>query len=313
MQAAPKQSVPPRQRRMTIEAISRERTQIPPRVVIYGGDGIGKSTFASHSPNPVFVCAEDGLGQIQVDRFRVEDDTGFVDVLDAIESLTSDPHEFQTLVIDTLDWLEPLVWRFVCERDKKADLDAYGYGRGLVAALDQWRVLLAALERLRRGRNMGVVLIAHAWIKPFKNPSGDDFERYEMKLDKRAARLISEWADAVLFANYETLTIENDRTKRVKGISSGARLLHTTYSAAWDAKNRFSLPEVLPLSWSEFDAAIKAGIPADPKQLEAAILAEADGTEIESKAAEYVAKAKGDAVKLAQTLNWVRARREKEA
>lgn len=312
MKPATVQSAPARERRMTLDKVETGLIDLQPRIVIFGLDGLGKSTFASESPSPIFICAEEGLGRLTPARFPTPDDVSFLDILDAIEELTAKDHNYQTLVIDTLDWLEPIIWQFICERDKKPDLESYGYGKGLVAALDQWRILIAALERMRRARRMGVILVAHSWIKPFKNPNGEDYERYELKLDKRAARLWSEWVDAVMFANYETLTITDDRTKRVKGVSSGARLLHTTHSAAWDAKNRYALPDVLPLSYAEFDAAMRAGIPADPRDLIAAITVEANaaGPELAAQAAEFVTKAAGDANKLAKTLNWVRAKAE---
>jgi hypothetical protein len=295
---------------MTLANLVSGRQEVPFRAVVYGSSGIGKSTFAADAPSPVFIGAESGTEQLDVQRFPTPAD--YTDVLDALAELTNSPHEFKSVVVDSLDWLEPLIWSHICQRDHKANIEDYNYGRGHVVALDEWRIFVATLERLRRQRNMNVILVAHSWIRPFRNPEGSDWERYEMKLHAKAAGLITEWGDALLFANYETLTATDDRTKRVKGVSTGARVIHTVRSAAFDAKNRYSLPDVLPLSFAEFEAAMKAGVPANAGDLIVAINAEAESAspELAAQAAGFIAKANGDASKLAKTLNWVRARVE---
>jgi hypothetical protein len=127
-----------------------------------------------------------------------------------------------------------------------------------VAALDEWRVFLARLERLRRAKQMGVILIAHSWIKPFKNPEGDDFDRYEMKLHPKAGGLLREWCDAVLFANYEILTVKESEKAKAKGVTTGERIVHTRRTHAFDAKNRYGLPETLPLDYEAFTTAVQS-------------------------------------------------------
>lgn len=301
----PPLTAPPAVIRMRLDSLIRGKQTRPLRVVLFGTEGIGKSTFGSQAPNPIFLGAEEGTDHLDVVRFPQPET--FQDVRDAIRTLIHDPHEFQTLVVDTLDWLEPLIWSHICQRDGKVNVEDYGYGKGYVAALDEWRVLAADLERLRNARGMHVVLLAHCWIKPFKNPTGDDFDRYEMKIHAKAAGLLKEWADVVLFANYETLAYKDERTKRVKGISTGSRLIFTNRTAAYDAKNRFSLPNQLPLDWNEFWTAVREGKPADPVEIEAAIrtnlqvLAEAD----QAQALAAIDRAAGDPTKLSQLLNWV--------
>jgi len=233
------------------------------RVLLYGTEGIGKSTFAAAAPSPIFLASEDGTAELDVARFpppRV-----WTDVLDAIAELTTGEHEYRTLVIDTLDWLEPICWAHVVEqaRDPKIkSIEGFGYGKGYQAALDAWRVFLAALEHLRNVRGMHVIMVAHAWIKPFANPEGDSYDRYELKLNAKAAGALKEWSDAVLFARYETFTLKDDR-KRVRGVSSGARVIHTQRTAAWDSKNRYDLPDTLPLDWNAFAEAVAARRPVD--------------------------------------------------
>jgi len=247
----------------------------PIRALVWGTEGIGKSTFGANAPAPIFLGAEDGTSELDIARFA-EPGT-WQDAFDAIAELTNAQHDYQTLVIDTLDWLEPLCWTHVCATrpgtggKRVTDIEAYGYGKGYAAALDEWRRLLAALERLRSARGMHIVLLAHGWIKGFKNPDGDDYDRYELKLHPKAGGLLKEWCDAVLFANYETLTHESNG--RSKGLATGARVLHTQRRAAWDAKNRYDLPETLPLDWNAFMGAVQAHRPADPARLKVKIAA----------------------------------------
>jgi hypothetical protein len=292
---------PPRPVRMTLAAVSRGIVQAPYRLVVHGTDGVGKSTFAANAPAPIFLGAEDGTGHLDVARFPAPE--RWQDVLDAVRTLTNDAHDYRTLAIDSLDWVEPFIWQHVCDADGVDMIEKVGggYGKGYTAALDLWRVLLASLEKLQTTRGMHVVLIAHSWIKMFKNPEGDDFERYILKLNDKAAGLCREWAKGVYFANYETFAVK-EKSKRVKGVSTGARLLHTQRTAAYDAKDRYGLPESLPLSWEDFDVAAKAASPADPKALAGEIERKAKllGGEIETFAAGYLAQHGGDAAALAK-------------
>lgn len=297
----------PARPRMALANITRGKRDRPLRVVIAGVDKVGKSTFASNAPAPVFLGAEEGTDALDVPRFPAP--TNWKDVLDAIEFLTVEQHEYQTLVIDTLDWMEPLIWQHVCAAGGKVSIEDFGFGKGYVAALDEWRILLAALERMRNAKPVNVVMIAHTQIKAFKSPDSDDYDRYEMKLHTKAAALVREWADVVLFATYETYAVKDDRTKRVKGISTGARVVHTVRTAAWDAGSRYALPVTLPLSWPSLAAAIASNEPADPEKLIAAITENAPllPEEMKKQTADALGRCGKDAVKLAQLDNWVRA------
>lgn len=298
---------PPKPSRMTLASLVRGRLVQPTRVVLYGVEGIGKSTFGASAPKPIFLGAEDGTAQLDVARFPRPE--SFPEVLEALRTLTREQHDFGTLVLDTLDWVEPLIWQHICERDGKANIEDYGFAKGYVAALDEWRRLLAGIEEMRRAKPMHVVLVAHSWIKPFKNPQGDDFDRYEMKMHAKAAGLVKEWADCVLFANYEQFAKRDEKTKRVRGVDTGARLLFTERRAAYDAKNRYSLPSELPLSWSDFWAAVQAGQVAPAEDLKAEVLRKAKelGPEVEAKVVEAVNKAGADTASLAVINNRVNA------
>lgn len=294
--------------RMKLDAVVRGKQVQPVRAVMYGPEGCGKSTFGANAPSPIFLGAEDGTAQLDVVRFPSPQ--SWQDILDAVRVLTNETHDYKTLVIDTLDWVEPLVWKTVCQKAGATSIEEVGggYGKGYVAAVDEWRTLLAGLERLRT-KGVHVILLAHSWIRPFKNPQGDDFDRYELKLHAKSSGLIKEWADAVLFANYETFAVK-DKSKRVRGVDTGARLIYTERRAAYDAKNRYGLPETLPLSWAEFDAAMKSGQTASPDALKGEIARKAKqlGGELEKTILATLAKAGENAQQLAQINNRVNAR-----
>ncbi len=283
------------------------RQQLPIRVLLYGPEGIGKSTFGANAPRPIFLGAEDGTASLDVVRFPRPE--SLEDVHDAIALLrTPDGESFDTLVIDTLDWLEPLIWDFVVKRDGEKSIESYGYGKGYIAAIDEWRKLLRALDGV--AKRMHIILLAHSMIRPFKNPTGEDFDRYELKLHQKASGLVKEWTDAVLFAQYETYAKKDEKTKRVRGIDTGARLVFTERRAAYDAKNRYSLPESLPLSWSDFAAAVAQGQTAAPAELRAEVLRKAESLpeDVKVKVQEVVAKAGDNAQSLALINNKVNAK-----
>lgn len=286
--------------RMALTSIVRGRIDRPHRVLLYGTEGVGKTTWAAGAPSPIFLASEDGTAQLDVARFP--EPQAWQDVLEAVQVLTAEAHDYRTLIVDTLDWLEPICWDQVCRGAGVQGIEDLGYGKGYVAAVDHWRGLLARLDNLRARRGMGVVLLAHSAIRTFRNPEGEDFDRYELKLHAKTAGVLKEWCDAVLFARYETFVQRGKVPGRVKGVSTGARIVHTTREAAFDAKNRHSLPATLPLSYEAFAEALTAGQPADAEQLRqriAGLLANApDGITVKVRAA--VARAGDDAAELAR-------------
>lgn len=272
----PVAKAPVRQPRMTLASIVRTGRSDPMRILLHGMEKIGKTTFAAAAPSPIFICPEDGIPPClgAVPHFPAPE-TGWTwqDVNDAVRSLAQGGHDFKTLVIDTLDWIEPLLWRDVCDRARADSIEEVGggYGKGYVAAVDGWRSLLAELERARRSAGMHVVMLAHSWIKSFKDPESEGWDRYELKINNKAAGVVKEWVDALLFAKSEEFATKDGKTKRVRGISTGERVVYTVRSAAYDAGNRYNLPDRLPLDWDAFAEAVKAGQPASPEALRTAI------------------------------------------
>lgn len=283
----------------------------PVRALIYGVEGVGKSTFGADAPRPIFVGAEDGTSELDVARFPTP--RTFGDVIAALDALATEPHDYRTVVLDTLDALEPLAWAHVVatrpqKNGTKADsIEAYGYGAGYVHALDAWRDVMSRLDAIR-AKGCNVVVVGHSCVKSHANPTGDNFDRYELKLHKLAAAAWKEWADAVLFSTHEVLTTRKTQ-ERAKGVSTGVRVIHTEHSAAWDAKNRYSLPAQLPLSWAAFAEAI-AGSRATPI---GAIVDEIDDLlrGLDAALAERVSAARvaagDDPIKLTHVLNRLRA------
>ena len=223
--------------------------------LIYGVDGVGKSTVCSHAPNPIFVGAEKGTEQLDVARFPQTESIS--DLFAQLRTLQTEKHEYQTVVLDSLDWVEPLIWKAVCDEGKVENIEQFGggYGKGYVRALDLWRVLIKELALLNQ--NMHVLLIGHAQIKSFQDPElPTAYDRYQLKINDKAAALVREAADAVLFARFETELVRATGAKaKVRG--EGKRIMYTESRPGFDAKNRFNLPFVMPLDWKTFGDAIR--------------------------------------------------------
>ncbi len=296
-------SPPPR---MNLANVRKGRLEVPLRVLVYGVEGVGKSTFAAAAPAPIFLGADSGTSHLDI--ARLPEPQSWEDALDAVRMLQREPHDFRTLVVDPVSWLEPLAFAKVCADAKWSNIEDPGYGKGYTAAVDQWRILVAELERLWLSRRMHIVMTAHSLVKAFKNPEGEDFERYQIAMNEKAAALLKQWADIVLFARHEAFAQKDTKTKRVRGISTGARVLHTAWRAAFDAKNRHNLPDELPLAWSTFYDAVRANGPERAAELRAQIeqqLAELDDRYVIEKARGYVKDAGDDVARLAEIANAV--------
>jgi hypothetical protein len=225
---------------------------------VYGVEGIGKSSFAKDA-GARLIDVEHGTGELVVDRFK-EPEEGWTwsSVLELLRWLATGQHKHTAVAIDTLDALESLIWRHICARDEKKNIEDYGYGKGYVAALDEWKILVTAIEMLKLRRGINVFLLAHSQVKTFKNPEGEDFDRYSPAIHEKAAGLLKGRSDVVLFANHETFAKKKDERNKIekaKGFGTGRRLIYTTRTAAYDAKNRYDLPPAMLLDYAAFIAA----------------------------------------------------------
>ena len=242
-----------------IASIQTGRVQRPRRTLVYGTHGVGKSSFAARFPSPIVIQTEEGLNGIAVDRFPLA--RRFADVLECLAALAEGEHEYRTVVVDSLDWLERLAWSSVCDKRGVSSIEEIGYGKGYVFALDLWKVVLDSLDILRNERGMQVVLIAHAAVERFNNPETDPYDRFVPRLQRLASACVQEWCDEVLFATYRvktrTVPAGGDRT-RAQGVGRGERLLHTEERPGHVAKNRLFLPAELPLDFDAYAAAVAA-------------------------------------------------------
>lgn len=246
--------------------VVRGKLARPPRCLFYGAEGVGKSSLAVDA-GAIFLNVEDGLSELDAQRymFRPGAERGDVaasleEVYDAIDDLADGDHDYKAVAIDTIDALEQrLLWTKVCKDHDQDTIESFGYGKGYTVALAEWARLLSRLSRLRE-RGMAVILLGHSIVKAFKNPEGEDYDRYQLKLNDKAAGLIKEWCEVVGFLRFEegAAKIQGDKaiTKRARGWSTGKRIMHLERTAAWDAKSRLSLPSEIELDrthpWAPF-------------------------------------------------------------
>lgn len=251
------------------------------KVVIYGQEGVGKSTFASKFPNPVFIDTEGSTKQLDVARF--DPPTSWEMLLQQVAYIQKNPSQFQTLVIDTADWAEKLCIRKVCDEAKKKGIEDFGYGKGYVYVLEEFGKLINKLEEVINA-GVNVVVTAHAQMKKVEQPDEmGSYDRWELKLTKQCSPLLKEWADLLLFANYKTIVV-NTGDKKYKGQGGVQRIMYTTHTAAWDAKNRFSLPNVLPFDYEQIAQVVESAKPQVPSsKREAAKAQEENSVKIQER------------------------------
>ncbi len=303
---APVQSAP----RLSLARVSRGKVAHPLWIHVYGQEGVGKTSFGAAAPDPIFIDVEQGSLNYEATRFLFEGERSrpndFEEFMEALRTVEREGSPtYRTLVIDTLDAVEALIWEFICRRDDKAGIIAYGYAKGEnYVAVDEWRKVVAAFERIR-AKGMNVITLSHALSKKRDDPDGDGWDRYILKLHEKAAGLIKERADAVLFARREIVRTKKDG--KTKGVATDARLLCTAWDPKWDAKNRHDLPETLALDWSELAAAIAAHRPNDPAPLVESIRRDAKriGGAVEATALKCAAADADDAVKMTKLRTWL--------
>lgn len=276
--------------RMALKNVRQGVMDVPHRVLIYGAEKVGKSTFAASAPKPIFLGKDSGTEHLDV--ARLPQPRNWAEVLEGLNVVLADDHSFETLVVDPVNWLEPLCHQEIVGTSGDS-IEAWngGFGRGYDAAVDKWRVVINLLERIWSKRKMNIVLCAHAQVKKFNDPEGPGYERYELEMaNKRVSAALKQWVETILFCRREAYGKLDERSKKIKGAGSAARIMHTEWTPAFDAGNRWCLPAELPLSWREYVEAVAAGKERKTElleQIEAALVELADQA-VEKKVREYL-------------------------
>lgn len=229
------------------------------RTIIYGPEGIGKSTLASNFPDAVFIDFERGTDSMDVARFDTPKDYGLL--IDLLNSIAQEDI-CKTVVLDTADKIEQMIMEYICNKHKLRSIEDAGYGKGYTYIAEEWIDLMKVCDKIiDSGKN--IVIVAHAQMRKFEQPDEmGAYDRWELKLSKKSAPLIKEWSDMLLFCNYKTNVVTDEKTKSKKAIG-GKRVMYATHSPVYDAKNRFGLPDVMEMDFSEIAHVFKS--PEDQK------------------------------------------------
>ncbi len=221
------------------------------RVVIYGAEGIGKSTLASQCPDALFIDTEGSTTHMDVKRFEAP--SSWQILMDQVQYVIDNPTVCKTLVIDTADWAEQLEITDLCKKNGWTSIESPGYGKGYQYSAEEFGRLLNKLSEVAN-KGVNVVVTGHASLRKVELPEElGAYDHWEMKTSKKVAPMIKEWADVVLFLNYQVNVVNVDGQGQLKGknkAQGGRRTIHTTHTPFWDAKNRFGMPEELPLEYA---------------------------------------------------------------
>lgn len=243
---------------MTFE-ISKGKICKAKKILIYAPEGIGKSTLASQFPNPLFIDTEGGTNSLDVARLPAP--SSWTMLKDEVQYVINNPDICKTLVLDTADWAERMEIEEICAKNHVDGLEGFGWGKGYTYAAEEFGRLLDKLSELVE-KGVNVVVTAHAQLKKIELPEEmGSYDHWETKLSKKAAPLLKEWADSVFFGNYKTVVINVDGQGSLKGknkAQGGTRVMYTTHTPFWDAKNRDGLPDELPFSYEAIAHTIDA-------------------------------------------------------
>ena len=235
-----------------LKSITKTRRLEAPKILLAGEPKIGKSTFAASAPGAIGILTEDGLSGIDAQAFPLC--KSLDEVYAAIGTLLNEDHQFESVFVDSLDWLEPLVQAHVCKANGWKDIEAPGYGKGYTACASEWKTLLDGLETLRRERGMAVILISHVKQQRIESPTSEGYDAWVLKLHSKAGALVEEWADIVGFAAHRIAIKKTDAgfgNKESKAVKTGERMLYLEPHPAYPSGTRFGLVDC-PLSWSDF-------------------------------------------------------------
>lgn len=238
-----------------LKKISGEKKD-PDRILLIGMDKVGKSTWANGAPNPVFIGPESGWGEMSVTT-TPEPVVDWRDLNKWVQSFAAGGHDRKTMVLDSIDWIEPMLHKHLCRTEGWKDIEAAGYGKGWILAADKIRELLSNLDECRMKAGMEIILISHSVVRTFTNPSGTDYSGYEMAVNKKLAAVVRQWVDTIGFAIHEATF--KDKQRAVTGL----RHLHVSNAHGWDAGSRWDLPPKLPLEYAAYAEARDSANSAD--------------------------------------------------
>lgn len=320
--------------------VKRARIRGPKRILFYGPGGVGKTTLVASIPDSILADIEGGSADVEASRYPFSGDPEkpgspktYQDVLDMVNDLGRNPHNFKTLVIDGLDALESLLWRHMLERDSSASarnkdgkemtsIEDYGYGKGYQIAVEEWRAFAALLDRLRAARGMDVVICGHGQVKPYKNPEGEDYDRYVLKINGQSAAFLGEWVDVMAYYAFEeggARAPGSGKNAKAKGWATGKRVLRLQRGRAHDAKTRVELPAEILIDvanpWGAFARALDEAYTSQAPKLRAAIDEELNrigDDELRGKVVKSVKDAGEDTTLLQKYLHNLQAKPAKE-
>jgi hypothetical protein len=244
----------------TLTKVTKGVKERPHFIGLYGPGGVGKSTFAASAPNPVYLGTDDGIGTLDVASFPIP--KTWSEVLSVLNDLLVEEHDYATLVIDTVNGLEPLVWNHIIKQARVNSIEEVdgGFGKGYLRAQEHWVEFYNTLKKLRN--KMHVILLGHAKIKSFEDPyENERFDKFIIKMNNEAAALFLESVDNMFFANYRTTYRKEKGARKAKAYGEGKRVMFTEERPAFAAKSRFDLPFEMDLSWEEFTKAVAKCVP----------------------------------------------------
>lgn len=230
---------------LTLADLKQVNATLPPRICIYAPPGLGKTTLANEFPNAVFLQVEDGTpGDTSLVSFGQL--SSYDQIIEGLSALYLEASARKTVVIDSLDKLEPLVWHKVCQMNNWKNIEDPGYGKGYVMADQYWQKILNGLNALRKDKDFNIVLLAHADITTFNSPTTASYSRFDIRLHKRALAMVQDEMDAILMINQDA-TIKTEELgfnkERAHAEGGGARWIYCEGRPSFVAKNRYGMPE----------------------------------------------------------------------
>ena len=229
------------------------------KMCIYAPESFGKTTMLSKIKNGVVLDVEKGSFHIDLSRVIIN---SWQECVETIATIIKDPGEIETVSIDSMDRLEAYAIDYLLLKHHKASIEDWSYGKGYVLLQELFQDFYKLLDKLI-ALGINVVIVAHAKPRKFELPDQEGaFDRWELKLNKQTAPLLKEWVDLLLFGNFETYVVTSETNK--KKPQGNRRVLFTTHSPVFDAKNRFGLPEKMDFDFKLISHLFMAKSPVKP-------------------------------------------------